>query len=47
VARRTLYNLYLYLIMIVECAYRNYETDDQERWARQQLAGELERLARL
>jgi aminoglycoside phosphotransferase (APT) family kinase protein len=46
-ARRTLYNLYLYLIMIVECAYRNYETDDQERWARQQLAGELERLARL
>lgn len=46
-ARRTLYNLYLYLIMIVECAYRNYETDDQERWARQQLAGELQRLAGL
>jgi aminoglycoside phosphotransferase (APT) family kinase protein len=46
-ARRTLYNLYLYLIMIIECAYRHYETDDQERWARQQLAADLERLARL
>lgn len=44
VARRTLYNLYLYLIMIVECAYRHYETDDQERWARRQLATDLERL---
>jgi aminoglycoside phosphotransferase (APT) family kinase protein len=47
VARRTLYNLYLYLIMIVECSYRMYETDDQERWARQQLAADLERLASL
>jgi aminoglycoside phosphotransferase (APT) family kinase protein len=47
VARRTLYNLYLYLIMIVECSYRHYETDDQERWARQQLAADLERLAGL
>lgn len=47
VARRTLYNLYLYLIMIIECAYRAYETDDQERWARQQLAVELARLAQL
>jgi aminoglycoside phosphotransferase (APT) family kinase protein len=46
-ARRTLYNLYLYLIMIVECAYRAYETDDQEQWARQQLAAELARLKTL
>lgn len=44
VARRTLYNLYLYLIMVVECSYRAYETDDQEQWARQQLAAELARL---
>ncbi len=45
--RRTLYNLYLYLIMVVECSYRHYETDDQDRWARQQLAADLDRLARL
>jgi aminoglycoside phosphotransferase (APT) family kinase protein len=45
--RRTLYNLYLYLIMVIECSYRHYETDDQERWARQQLAADLERLATL
>ena len=46
-ARRTLYNLYLYLIMIVECSYRAYETDDQEQWARQQLRVELARLEKL
>jgi aminoglycoside phosphotransferase (APT) family kinase protein len=46
-ARRTLYNLYLYLIMVIECSYRHYETDDQERWARQQLAADLDRLATL
>jgi aminoglycoside phosphotransferase (APT) family kinase protein len=46
-ARRTLYNLYLYLIMVVECSYRHYETDDQERWARQQLAADLGRLVKL
>jgi hypothetical protein len=33
--------------MIVECAYRAYETDDQEQWARQQLAAELARLKTL
>jgi aminoglycoside phosphotransferase (APT) family kinase protein len=42
--RRTLYNIYLYLIMVIEGSYRHYETDDQERWARQQLAADLERL---
>lgn len=47
VARRTLYNLYLYLIMIIECAYRAYETDDQEQWARQQLLADLARLKTL
>lgn len=46
-ARRTLYNLYLYLIMTIECYYRAYETDDQEQWARQQLAAELARLKTL
>jgi aminoglycoside phosphotransferase (APT) family kinase protein len=42
--RRVLYNLYLYLIMIVECSYRQYATQDQERWAREQLDQELARL---
>jgi aminoglycoside phosphotransferase (APT) family kinase protein len=46
-ARRTLYNLYLYLIMVIECAYRAYETDDQEHWARQQLLTDLARLKTL
>ncbi len=42
--RRTLYNLYLYLIMIIECTYRQYETSDQETWARRMLSVELEKL---
>lgn len=42
--RRALYNIYLYLILIIECYYRRYETDDQERWARAELAAELARL---
>ena len=32
--RRLLYNAYLYLIMIIECYYRRYPTDDQEKWVR-------------
>lgn len=43
--RRLLYNIYLYLIMVIECTYRQYPTDDQERWAREQLAQDLERLS--
>jgi aminoglycoside phosphotransferase (APT) family kinase protein len=42
--RRILYNIYLYLIMVIECVYRQYETHDQENWARGRLAGELARL---
>ena len=34
VERRRLYDLYLYLVMLVECAYRNYGTDDIEQLAR-------------
>ncbi len=44
VRRRVLYNIYLYLIMVIECTYRQYETHDQENWARGRLVGELERL---
>lgn len=35
--RRLLYNVYLYLIMTIECAYRQYEDDHQYDWARNQL----------
>jgi fructosamine-3-kinase len=42
--RRSLYNIYLYLIMIIECYFRKYESDQQEKWARQKLITELERL---
>lgn len=36
--RRVLYNLYLFLIMVIECRYRRYPTNDQEVWARGKLA---------
>jgi len=42
--RRSLYNVYLYLIMIIECTYRRYENDAQERWSRARLDEELARL---
>lgn len=35
--RRRLYDLYLYLVMTVECAYRNYPTDDIENLGRAML----------
>jgi len=44
VRRRLLYDLYLFLIMVIETAYRHYPTDDLERFARQRLAVTLERL---
>lgn len=42
--RRTLYNVYLFLIMVIECTYRNYPTRDQENWARMRLVEELDKL---
>ena len=42
--RRTLYNIYLFLIMIIECTYRRYPMQDQENWARRLLAVELDKL---
>jgi aminoglycoside phosphotransferase (APT) family kinase protein len=35
--RRRLYDLYLYLVMTIECAYRNYPSDDIEQFARPML----------
>ena len=45
--RRLLYNIYLYLIMIIECTYRQYATPEQENWTRPQLDHDLERLDEL
>jgi aminoglycoside phosphotransferase (APT) family kinase protein len=42
--RRTIYNIYLFLIMVIESTYRNYPTQDQENWARIRLAEELNNL---
>jgi aminoglycoside phosphotransferase (APT) family kinase protein len=44
-ARRHLYNLYLYAIMIIECDYRQYPARDQAAWAAAQLAPSLAALA--
>lgn len=45
VERRRLYDLYLYLVMFIECAYRNYETDDIEQLARACLDATIAELA--
>ncbi|MGC1374947.1 MAG: aminoglycoside phosphotransferase family protein [Anaerolineales bacterium] len=42
--RRALYNIYLWLIMIIECTYRQYETKDQENWIRPKLVEEMKKL---
>lgn len=36
--RVTLYKIYLFLIMVIECSYRHYGNDNQEKWARVQLS---------
>ncbi len=43
--RRILYNIYLFLIMVIECTYRRYPTQDQENWSRQQLQIQFDKLA--
>jgi aminoglycoside phosphotransferase (APT) family kinase protein len=45
--RHALYDVYLFLIMVIECYYRNYETDRQEIWARGKLVAELDILKNL
>jgi aminoglycoside phosphotransferase (APT) family kinase protein len=42
--RRILYNVYLFLIMVIECAYRRYPNNDQETWARSRLIDEFSKL---
>ena len=47
VTRRRLYNVYLDLIMIIECYFRKYPTHNQENWARGLLQEELQRLGEI
>jgi len=42
--RRTLYNVYLFSIMVIECTYRQYSNHDQENWASTRLREEVEKL---
>jgi aminoglycoside phosphotransferase (APT) family kinase protein len=44
--RRLLYNAYFYLVLIIECPFRKYETDDQENWARPRLEETLKALTK-
>jgi hypothetical protein len=39
--RCLLYDIYLYSIMVIECTYRRFPTDDQHRWAYEHLTGAL------
>lgn len=44
--RRSLYNIYLWLIMVIESTYRQFESKDQENWARSKLVEEMGKLER-
>lgn len=44
ILRRCLYSIYLYVIMIVECPYRQYENDWQSTWAKDKLLTEIQKL---
>ena len=44
VRRRLLYDLYLFVVMVVEVSSRHYPTDDIEQFARKQLALTLAQL---
>jgi 5-methylthioribose kinase len=44
IIKRVLYNIHLYLIMTIECAYRNYENDGQYNWAKEMLEKESNRI---
>jgi aminoglycoside phosphotransferase (APT) family kinase protein len=45
--RKLLYKVYLYLIMVIECSYRQYQSDRQEKWTRPRLEAELRNLGLL
>jgi aminoglycoside phosphotransferase (APT) family kinase protein len=45
--RRALYNVYLWLVMVIECSYRRFEPNDQESLARGKLLEEIKVLESL
>lgn len=45
-ARIMLYDLYLDLILLIECLFRGYNSPQHEKWARDHLAAEWERIVR-
>lgn len=45
--RRSVYNVFLGCVMVIECTYRKYGTNDFEEYSRGYLADELERFDRL
>lgn len=42
--RTVLYRIYLYLILVIECSFRQYDLEDSDKWAREQLDKALEEL---
>ncbi len=44
--RTTLYKIYLFLLMVIECPYRQYGDNGQEKWAREQLENSFEQLTK-
>lgn len=45
--RVVLYQVYFYLIMVIECSYRKYSDENSSKWARTQLEGALVNLLKL
>lgn len=45
--RSVLYQIYLYLIMVIECTYRSYPNENSSKWASSQLKGALVDLLKL
>lgn len=45
--RSVLYKVYLYLIMVIECPYRQYPGENADAWARDRLVEALDQLIRI
>lgn len=45
--RFTLYKIYLYLIEVIECTYRQYPGEDRDKWARSQINQTLKELEKI
>ncbi|PYG87825.1 phosphotransferase family enzyme [Ruminiclostridium sufflavum DSM 19573] len=42
--RAIMYSIYLFLIMVIECSYRQYPWENSDKWAKKQLIDALEEL---